>query len=136
MVTATAIAVAIKETQKSNDESGNYYVYVLMDVSKNVQYVGRTKDPVARKNAHKANPFRKGLDFTIVASDLSYEQARGLEQTLMLYYHTLNPGNQTNNQINGISYNNDAKDIYIKKAEGILGYLWNQVSNDVLSWAE
>lgn len=54
----------------------------------------------------------------------------------MLYYHTRNPGNQTHNQINGISYNNDAKDIYIKKAEGILGYLWNQVSNDVLSWAE
>lgn len=70
----------------------------------------------------------------IIADDLSYEQSRGVEQAFMLYHHTINTTNAMNNQINGISPRNVQIDVYMKAAEGALGYAWNQVSNEVLYW--
>ena len=128
------IATAISAALESTNDRGNYYVYVLVDQHQSVQYVGRTRNPIARESAHKRNPFRQDLDFKIVGSNLNYDQARGLEQVLMLYYHTLNTQNPKNNQINGISPNNDFIDEYIDAARGALGYVWNQLSNEVLTW--
>ena len=128
------IAIAISTTLDSTKDRGNNYVYVLVDQNNKVQYVGRTKNPAARESAHKRNPFRKGLTFNVVGSRLNYNQARGLEQVLMLYYHTVDTQNHQNNQINGIGLNNDFVDRYINAAQGALGYVWNQLSNEVLNW--
>jgi RHS repeat-associated protein len=133
LLSVKVIAKAIASHIEQNE--GKYYVYVLSDASNTVQYVGRTKDPEAREAAHRRNPDRANLNFEIVAECVSYERARGLEQTLMLYYHTLNSSNKMNNQINGISPNNGNKDSYLSAAKEALGnYLWNQFSNDVLNW--
>lgn len=50
----------------------------------------------------------------------------------MAYHHTLNTANKMNNQINGIApkYWKSYKEIAI----GMLGYGWNQVSNETLYW--
>ena len=53
----------------------------------------------------------------------------------MLYYHTLNTSDKKNNQINGIRLNNIFLKDYIWAAKDIMGYAWNQVSNEVLYWA-
>ena len=129
-----AIAIAIQTALEASNERGNYYVYVLVGPDNSVEYVGRTQHPAARERAHARNPAREGLTFEIVGSKLNYMQARGLEQVLMLYYHTIDTSNRKNNQINGISPNNSRKHQYILSAEGALGYIWNQVSNEVLVW--
>lgn len=128
------IAIAIQTALEVSNERGDYYVYVLVGPDDTVEYVGRTKHPSARKWAHGRNPDRNGLAFEIIGSKLTYMQARGLEQVLMLYYHTINTNDRKNNQINGISINNAMLDDYILAAEGALGYLWNQITNDVLAW--
>ena len=74
------------------------------------------------------------MRFEIVGSHLNYYQARGLEQVLMLYCHTINKGDNKNNQINGVSPNNPHAEDYLKAAENALGYCWNQFSNEVLCW--
>ena len=109
-------------------------MYKLVDAEGEVQYVGRTKNLAARENAHKANPARASLKMEIIADNLNYEEARGVEQAFMLYHHTVNTKNAMNNQINGISHRNEKRDFYMKAAEGVLGYMWNQVSNEVLYW--
>ena len=129
-----AIAIAIQTALEASNERGNYYVYVLVGPDNSVEYVGRTQHPAGRERAHARNPAREGLTFEIVGSKLNYMQARGLEQVLMLYYHTIDTSNRKNNQINGISPNNSRKHQYILSAEGALGYIWNQVSNEVLVW--
>ena len=129
-----SLLALVQVTLTFDPDNGDYFVYVLVDKDKNIQYVGRTKNPSARKSAHKLNPARKKLKFEIVASNLTYCQARGIEQTLMLYCHTLNKSDARNNQINGISLSNDSVDFYIKAAETAFGYTWNHFSNDVLTW--
>ena len=128
---------AAGSAKKASDkkEEKIYTVYVLKDPAGAVQYVGRTKNPGTRKNAHEANPARKNLLFVEEVSNLNYYEARGLEQTYMLYYHTINTANKMNNQINGISLKNPQLQRYLTAAEGALGYMWNQVSNEVLNWA-
>lgn len=129
---AVSTAVEVSSSQRKN---GNHTVYKLVDGSGKAQYVGRTTNLQARKNAHNANPYRAGLDLQIIKDGLSYEAARGIEQTYMLYHHTINTKNKMNNQINGISPNNQKIGIYINAAKGVLGYTWNQVSNEILYWS-
>lgn len=59
-------------------------------------------------------------------------QARVVEQATMAYHHTLNTSNKMNNQINGIApkYWGASKEL----AVGMLGYSWNQVTNEILYW--
>lgn len=132
-ISATA-AVVTKKAESTLKKKANekHIVYGLKDSSENIQYVGRTKQITARKNAHQANPARKELKMIILADNLSYEEARGIEQVYMLYYHTINTKNAMNNQINGISPYNKKLGSYLETAKGALGYLWNQVSNEVL----
>lgn len=41
-----------------------------------------------------------------------------------------------NNQINGINPFNPKLGVYKEAAVGMLGYAWNQVSNEILYWTE
>ena len=132
---AAATTAIVESHVQEKKSSGNHSVYVLKDADGKVQYVGRTTNVAAREAAHKANPFRSELDMDVLEENLSYSVARGLEQTYMLKYHTINTTNKMNNQINGISPMNPNLGMYLSAAEGFLGYAWNQVSNEVLYWA-
>ena len=131
-VKTNTLAIASSKTKYSEEI---YTVYALVDLDEQVQYVGRTENVPARMAAHKANPARKDLEFHILHENLNYYQARGLEQAYMLHYHTINKGNPMNNQINGISLNNDNKTIYIKAVQKFARYIENQVTNELLNWA-
>ena len=116
----------------NNDSFAGYTVYGLMNPeTKSIEYVGRTKDVASRKAAHGNSAARGQLKFVIIKENLTYIQARGLEQFYMLYHHTINSLNPTNNQINGISLKNPKLNIYTK---AVFDYFENQVSNEFLNW--
>ncbi len=120
-----------KAASKIKQDIQGHYVYVLVSEANQVVYVGRTTDIEKRKIAHSRNPARANTQMTITGSGLSYFEARALEQAGMLYHHTINKGNKTNNQINGISpvY----WDIYRDWAKKALDYGWNQMTNELLN---
>ena len=131
---AAAVTSAAAEKKADLNSTKNHTVYKLVDKNDEVQYVGRTVNVTARKEAHKHNPFRKNLRMEIIAQDLSYNEARGLEQIAMLEYHTINTANRMNNQINGISPFNKSLGIYMAAGRGVAGYLENQITNEILYW--
>ncbi len=116
----------IKEKKKESCE-GNNNVYILVDKSGSVQYVGRTTNPSARGRQHRHTEAKETLTMFPVASNICYEKARGLEQELILKYHTFDntPGNYRNNRINGISPHNKKKDIYMNSFD--LNDYWNDL---------
>ena len=116
----------IKEKKKSCDDRHN--VYILVDDKSRVQYVGRTTDLQARKNRHHNTDAKRDLTMVTIAKNICYEEARGLEQSLILKYNTLenSPGNYRNNRINGVSRNNDNKDIYMNSVN--LDNYWNNLT--------
>ena len=132
---ATVVSAAAEKTAEGSSKHNNS-VYVLRDKSGKVQYVGRTTNVARRAKAHEANPARAGLELEVIQPNLDYAQARAVEQAAMTYYHTINTANKMNNQINGISPNNPKLGIYKEAAKGMLGYAWNQVSNEILYWTE
>lgn len=93
-------------------------VYTLKNTKTNtVEYVGRTsRPPTIRKAEHKLNPARSNLRFDVYATGLDKYQARGLEQRLIQEYQTLNKNNPTNNQRNGISWDNPNRNKYMEAA--------------------
>ena len=119
---------------KEYEPKREHTVYALVDSNNVIQYVGRTKDIVKRRTAHEANPFRKDWRFEVIASELTYIEARTIEQACMAYYHTINTGYKGNNQINGIAPK--YWDIYKAAAKNFPDYVWNQVSNELLNWVE
>ena len=78
---------ALEEEGKKRRNS-IYTVYALSD-SEGVRYVGRTKDYETRMKAHRKSLDKGNLIDSKLGENLTYEEARGLEQTAMLYYHTL-----------------------------------------------
>jgi predicted GIY-YIG superfamily endonuclease len=62
----------------------SHSVYVLTKNGK-VVYVGRTKNIVSRRNAHKRGKHRDAT-FNVVKTNLTYAEARGLEHRLYLKY--------------------------------------------------
>ena len=117
--------------ESSNGNANNYIVYQLIDgETGKVEYVGRTQNIDAREKAHKANPFRGHLKMNIIHSNLTWEEARGLEQHYMMLYHTLNSANKMNNQINGISPKNKNIQVYNDAA---LRYLENLINDSILN---
>ena len=132
--TAAAVTSAVTEKAVEKSAKQNNSVYVLKDDTGTVQYVGRTTDVAKRAKAHEANPARAGLELEVIQPNLNYVQARAVEQAAMAYYHTINTANKMNNQINGISPFNPKLGIYKEAAVGMLGYTWNQVSNEILYW--
>ncbi len=125
---AAAAAAAAEEKAKKR----NHTVYALEDSNGKIQYVGRTTNLEKRKKAHDANPYRKGLKISILASGLNYHEARALEQAGMVYHHTINTANKMNNQINGIAPKYWG--IYKEIALGTLNYEWNRMTNEILYW--
>ena len=128
---ATVASAAIEDAESENIVRNNS-VYVLKDDSGTVQYVGRTNNVERRRSAHNSNPARAGLHMEVIASGLSLQEARALEQAGMAYHHTINTANKMNNQINSVSP--QYWDAYKTLALGILDYGWNQVSNEILYW--
>lgn len=85
-----------------------------------------------RKYAHANDEDKKGLDFVIAKDNLTYEEARGLEQILMIEYSTLD----YLNRINGISPRNKNLSLYMAAARDVCyNYFSNQISNEALYWA-
>lgn len=136
--TVAAVTSAVAEKTVEKTAKRNHSVYVLKDDTGTVQYVGRTTDVAKRAKAHEANPARAraGLKLEVIQPNLNYVQARAVEQAAMAYYHTINMANKMNNQINGINPFNPKLGVYKEAAVGMLGYAWNQVSNEILYWTE
>ncbi len=65
-------------------------------------------------------------------SGLTYEQARGMEEIGMQYYHTLR-GKFPNNIVHGISPYNPNKEMYIFDT---IGYLENKAENELLNFID
>lgn len=120
--------------QEKIERKKDHTVYKLVDSDGYPQYVGRTTDVDARKNAHKRDPNRSHLNFEVIAPNLNYFEARGLEQIAMMECHTLNTANRMNNQINGISPFNKRLGIYMEAGRGVAHYLGNNISNEILYW--
>ena len=106
----------------SQKKANNQNVYLLYDEETDqIEYVGRTNNLAARKDAHKSKySSRKDLEMIPIAKNISYGAARGLEQWAIEYYNTYNPvrfgGNAYNNQINGISPINPLRAIFFADA--------------------
>lgn len=66
-----------------------------------VMYVGRTKNLASDAYRHSRNPYRTDLKLVSFEQNLSYGEARFLEQYYIDYFQTLNRENKTNNQIRG-----------------------------------
>lgn len=65
---------------------------------------------------------------------LTYEVCRGLEQALMVYYHTRKWfDGKGHNQVNGISNKNGKKELYYVDT---IGYIENQRDNELLNLKE
>lgn len=132
--TAAAVTSAAAEKSYQKKMQPNNTVYRLVDSGGQTQYVGRTTNVAAREEAHRKNPSRKDLTMEIIAPNLNYFEARGLEQIAMLECHTINTANRMNNQINGISPFNRSLGAYMEAGRGVAGYLGNQISNEILYW--
>ena len=99
---ASATSYALEKIAADSSKRDNS-VYVLVDGSETVQYVGRTKNVERREKAHASNPARSGLTMHVIASGLNHSESRALEQAAMAYYHTINTADKMNNQINSIA---------------------------------
>ena len=110
----------------------NHTVYKLTDPNdgNKVKYVGRTKNVSNRKQAHKRDSSKSGLNFIEIRSDLNYFEARGLEQIAMLEYNT----KEYLNRINGISPKNKMLGVYMEAGRQFSTYVENQISNEILYW--
>jgi RHS repeat-associated protein len=113
-----------KEGGKKPDEKRNQTVYVLVDRrggADKVEYVGRTTNVSSRETQHRTNITRAHLKLEVVHDNLTYAEARGLEEVLIIAYKTLNKLNPTNNQIHGIRWDNPNYEFYIRAAEHLMG---------------
>lgn len=126
-----------KSALKRREDDNIYTVYTLADEEKNVQYVGRTKDYDRRIKEHKS---KGGVmqKYELKEKDrydkLTYEVCRGLEQALMVYYHTRKWfDGKGHNQVNGISNKNGKKELYYVDT---IGYIENQRDNELLNLKE
>ena len=70
------------------------------------------------------------MEFLIASEGLTLSEARGLEQLLMVHYHTLNTANKMNNQINGISPQNPRRQYYLEAA---FSTFENIINNELLN---
>ena len=129
------ISGLIEELKRFMRPDGLYSVYVLYDEGEVIQYVGRTKDPITREKQHKHSLFRSHLDFKTVATGLGYEEARILEQYMMLYCHTINKDIAENNQINGISPKNKWLKKYIMAGRA-MEFIVNEIENEIRAWLD
>ena len=128
--------------KRDDDEKKEFYVYTLVDNNGIVRYVGRTNDYDRRINEHINSPSGKIYQYHLLPgpyySGLTEYEARGLEQTLMLYYHTLSKRNENKpyyNYVNGVSPSNAKIEDYHVAAEKYFKryptYIENQIDNEM-----
>ena len=124
--TSKKIAGSVKNAINNlNDKHpGKYTVYALEDTDHNIRYIGRTKNLDARLRAHKRSKINKNLDLAWTVEDLTWCEARGLEQVGIVTYNTINAGK---NSIRGISPNNPNRYPYLQAA---WDYIYNQTTNE------
>ena len=99
-----------------------YTVYFLKDKNNQIRYVGRTKNLKQRMAAHKA-PDSRTAEYELAMSidNLTYTQARGLEEMGILLYSTLDTTpDSKGNRIHGIRENNPYRSIYWKSAQDVI----------------
>ena len=120
--------ISEKSESKAKQHEGEIWtVYTLID-DDGVKYVGRTKNFDARMRAHSYSAKTGDLVLGNKIGGLSYFEARGLEQTLMLEHHSLKSfGMGGRNSINGISPKNILKAHYMQAASD---YIHNILSNE------
>lgn len=118
----------IKEQETKKNEK-NHTVYRLRNnATKQIDYVGRTVNPVTRKQNHEKT--KPDHTFEVIATGLTREEARGIEQIYMVEYNT----RSLLNKINGISPNNIKKELYMNAGRQALQCIGNIVSNEALYW--
>lgn len=82
-----------ESVEKTRDKRpANNTVYQLVDNTGQPQYIGRTTNLEARKESHAQNPYRKDLKLEVIASNLTYEESRGLEQIANEILYWTGPG--------------------------------------------
>ena len=112
------IQESINKSRKDKKQERNQNVYSLYDTSLNMTvYVGRTNDLDRRKAEHSRNPERARLEMYVEGKNLTLDEAKGLEQSLILKYKTLNSGILGCNKRNGISPKNKKYGYYMDLAE-------------------
>ena len=133
--TCTSIKERIKEIDEKHGKS--YTVYSLSNPETgHVEYVGRTNDLPRRLNEHNAPGSKtSGFELYSAVDNLTYSQARGLEQLGILTYNTLNAsrGGFGANSILGISPNNKNYTAYLTAA---WDYVYNQATNEFYNLME
>ena len=106
-----------KKKKKDDEEEQDpkiYYVYTLYDpFLGRTTYVGRTKNLKNRLEQHRMNPAKQHLVLGEYYKKLTYTQARGKEQELIVKYSTINKGYYNFNLINGINSMNPNYDKYM-----------------------
>lgn len=119
----TYVNELVKEENKSEKQC--YVVYTLKDDDEVVRYVGRTKNYETRIKQHK-RPGGKIYEYNLnpgkfVLKKLAKEQARGLEQMLLVLYYTGNFLKDSSipyyNFVNGVSIKNGNKKVYHEAAK-------------------
>ena len=132
-VITTTHSAKIKTISQARKGNGAIYtVYYLAPTKESpIEYVGRvmTANYNQRMRYHKAVRDMVPVDSV---SGLTYEQARGMEEIGMQYYHTLR-GKFPNNIIHGISPYNPNKEMYIFDT---IGYLKNKAENELLNFID
>ena len=130
---ATVIAtnkVIKKVENKPKREEKSHTVYELRNNnSKEVVYVGRTVNRNAREAYHKKT--KPGNKFEVVKEGLTKEEARGLEQILIIQYST----KEQLNKINGINPNNRNLGVYMRAGGKIaIDLLKSELRDEALYW--
>lgn len=108
--------MAIITSAISSNINIKHTIYTLVDeATGEVKYVGRTRNPAARKIAHSLSSDKENLVFKAVEgwTDLSYNEARAAEQILFEQYGGLD---KLKNKINPISS---------KKFSKYVDYVWD-----------
>ena len=127
--------------RNNSDDKKIYTVYALYDEqSKTVQYIGRTKNPKKRKIAHQNSATRGDLVFHEIHNNLTYVEARALEEMYMMACHTLTTLRSDeflkNNLIHGIAPNNPKSSMYFSSVRFTQKYAANAIEDRILNWAE
>ena len=148
------VVETVREMAESTTKNANrnYVVYTLVDAEEIVRYVGRTNDYKRRMDEHN-RPGGKMYDYNLKRGtkieNLTREEARGIEQTLIVLYHTLNRGKDENvkfyNFVNGVGQNNGNRESYYNSAmehmkryptmyENFVEEELNAIKEDIRAW--
>ena len=114
-----------EEKKETTKKTGTYSVYTLSSETK-VEYVGRTNNYERRMREYQKHPIKCNLEPFEVASGLTYEEARGLEQILIDMFGTLNRGNPMNNQIRGVRWDHPNYDKIMEAGQKVYEEIYGE----------